>query len=89
MSNGRIEVNLGDYTIDLSGVAKITTECTLHVACHLGELRILIPKRYQVHNNVRVSRAECSVSGTPNAETDGVIQIVGDVSFGEIVIEYI
>ena len=89
LSDGCISTSFGDYTLDLSGVENIQKGCTLHVSCHFGELRILVPKRYQVHTNVSTSFADCSLTGAPNVKTDGELLITGKVSFGEICIKYI
>lgn len=89
MSNGLIETNFGDYTFDLSGVERISPNCTIHTSCNFGEQKILIPKRFRVENSINVSLAECTVVGTPDVEPEGLIQILGHVSLGKIVIQYL
>jgi len=84
-----VSTSFGDFTIDLTGVEKVSDHCSVEVNCSFGELELLIPSRFEVKQNGSSAFGDSSVSGQPDPNPQGTIYLKTSVSFGEIHIEYI
>ena len=89
MQEGDIDVSFGDYTVDLRGVETVAKNCQLDVDASFGELTILVPRRFAVNIHQDTSFSGISVNGQPDEAPDGTIYMDADVSFGNLVIEYV
>ncbi len=89
LCRGNVSVSFGDYTVDLTGVEKVSSDCHIDANCSFGELEFIVPKRFRVVTESSTSFASIDVEGTPDATPAGQILLSGDVSFGEITIEYV
>ncbi len=89
LSSGDISTSFGDYTIDLSGVASVAENCTVEANCSFGELTIRVPRRFAVAPTSETAFASFDVQGRADAEPVGTITLHGNVSFGQIVIQYV
>lgn len=89
LQHGNISVAFGDCTIDLREVKSVTPDCTLRASCSFGELRLRIPKCYRIIPEHSKCFADWHISGSPDAEPQGDIRLIGSVSFGEISIKYV
>ena len=89
LRRGNVSVSFGDYTVDLTGVEKVSSDCHIDANCSFGELEFIVPKRFRVVTESSTSFASIDVEGTPDTTPAGQILLSGDVSFGEITIEYV
>ena len=89
LSGGNVSVSFGEHVLDFSGVERVTDGCTLEVSSSFGEVVLRIPRRFRVNFVTSKSFAELSVRGEPDAEPEGVIQLISRLSFGELRVEYI
>lgn len=89
LTGGKISNTFGEYTVDLSGVEAVSSDCMIEVSCSFGDLTILIPKRFTVIHKASKSFADFSVSGSPDDVSKGKIYVSGSVSFGDLTIKYI
>ena len=89
MSRGSIDTSFGKYTVDLTEVATVAPNCRLEVDCSFGETTLLVPSRFSVHPAVSTSFSNVDILGNPNAEPEGTIALEVDVSFGNVIIQYI
>lgn len=89
LSSGEIRTSFGDYTIDLSGVANVAENCMLDANCSFGNLTIRVPRRFSVAPVSETAFAAFDVQGRADAEPVGIITLHGNVSFGQIVIQYV
>ena len=89
MRSGEIDVNFGDYTVDLRGVKAVSETCRLEADASFGELTLLVPRRFEVKTRQDTSVAGLSVNGHPYDTPDSILYLDADVDFGSLVIEYI
>ena len=89
LSDGNIVLSFGELKIDLTGCEKIADGCELYANCSFGELEILVPKRYRVVADSNTTFASMEIEGEPDPNPIATIHIEGNVTFGEITIQYI
>lgn len=89
MKKGMINTSFGDYEVDLSGVEDVTTDCRIEANASFGDLTIFVPSRYQVRCASSASFADVEIEGKPDPVPAGTIQLIANVSFGQITVEYI
>ncbi len=89
LSKGRICNSFGTLTVDLCGCEEVAPECGISVESSFGELTIRVPRRFRVENHIRTSFGSVRFSGQQDPTPQGVISMNGNVSFGEICVEYI
>ena len=88
LRQGDINVSFGEYTIDLTKIDSITANCSINAQCSFGELHLLVPRRYQVIVNNSGAFSDIEIIGEPEENAVGKILLDGNVSFGEIEIQY-
>ena len=89
LSKGHISCNFGDYIVDLTHVDAVAPGCTMEVNCSFGDLVLRIPRRFAIRQSNTTAFASFEISGHPDAEPAGIIDMTANVSFGEIEIEYV
>ena len=89
LSDGNIVLSFGELKIDLTGCEKIADGCELYANCSFGELEILVPKRYRVVADSNTTFASMEIEGEPDPNPIATIHIEGNVTFGEITIQYV
>lgn len=89
LKSGNISVNFGEYTVDLTSIASVESNCRLSADCSFGQLYIRIPRCFQIASTSSTSFAGFEIEGEPDSYTKGTIQLDADVSFGAITICYI
>ena len=89
LSEGEINISFGDFTVDLSGVQAVSSNCTLSLNCSFGELTLLVPRCYQVQPQNHTAFAQIHTCGHPSDSPTGVIHVEASASFGEIHIKYV
>ena len=88
-ASGEVNCSFGDYRIDLQGVKRIPEDCELEVNCSFGQVTLLVPSRFRVRPDSSTAFGDLSIVGQPDAEPQGTIHLEANVSFGQIVVEYI
>jgi len=88
-SRGKISTSFGDYTVDLSGVEEVSDHCCVDVSCSFGDLTLLIPRRFQIRHTTSTAFADIAVTGHPDPQPEGIIDVKASASFGDITISYI
>ena len=89
LSDGNIVLSFGELKIDLTGCEKIADGCELYANCSFGELEILVPKRYRVVADSNTTFASMEIEGEPDPNPIATIHIEGNITFGEITIQYV
>ena len=89
LRSGKISCNFGEYTVDFSNVEEVTQDCTLEADCSFGELTLLVPRRFAVSQRNSTAIASFDVSGHPDPEPSGTIDLTANISFGEVILRYL
>ena len=89
LAGGEMNVSFGEMCVDLSGCEEISDNCHLKADCSFGELKILVPSRWEVKLDSSKAFASVEIHGHPDAQPEGIIYLDCNVSFGEIEIQYI
>ncbi len=89
LSGGSIDVSFGKLTVDLSGCGSLSENCHIDADCAFGELVMLVPRRFRVESDSDTTFASLQISGQPDDAAEGVITLVADISFGEMIVRYI
>lgn len=86
---GEIRTSFGEYRIDFSGVAAVSSDCHITASCGFGQLTLLVPRRFRVECDNRAAFAAVDIQGQPDSDAEGVIELLAKASFGEIEVRYI
>lgn len=89
LHHGEVSVSFGELTVDLSCCEKIAPGCSIDANCAFGQLNLNVPRRYRVEADASTAFGNFQVTGTPDAETEAVINLDASVCFGEICLKYI
>lgn len=89
LKSGDIECSFGELTVDLSNCVQVAEDCEIEANCSFGSLNILVPKRYFVNLDRSSAFGSIDISGQPDHEPEGTIELDANVSFGQIQIRYI
>jgi len=89
LRSGDVSTSFGEYTVDLTGVASVGTDCKISASCSFGELTLLIPRQYTVKPQSSTAFASFTVEGQPDTTPVGQILLEASVNFGEIKVKYI
>ena len=89
LRSGSVNSSFGETTIDLSGVRSVAEDCRIEVDLSFGECTLLVPRQYHVELVKNIAFATASLRGEPDPVCDGNIQIIANISFGELTVWYI
>lgn len=89
LKGGDISVCFGEHVLDFSGVEKVAEDCTVELNSSFGEISLRIPSRFRVNFVTSKNFAETEVHGYPASEPEGTINLVSNLSFGQLSIVYI
>lgn len=90
LKGGSIDSSFGDFTVDLSGCESLAPNCRIAVDNSFGELILLVPEKYRMEVNKDGGfAANIELKGTPAAETQGVLFLEVDNSFGNVSLRYV
>ena len=89
LDHGEIDTSFGDFTVDLSGVEAVTDSCEIEANVSFGNVRLQVPKKYRVAASSNASFASVEIKGSHDPAPIGVINLEANVSFGQIVVQYI
>ena len=88
MSSGSASVSFGELIVDLTQCGKIADGCKLDLNCSFGELHLRLPKHCRGVVNPGTAFGSVEYEGRPDPDADTVVHIDGNVSFGNMIIEY-
>lgn len=89
LKGGDIDTAFGSLTVDLSGCQAVASNCVIEADCAFGEMTIRVPAKFRVVPLSDTTFASVDITGHPDSNTVGTIQMNADVSFGHICIEYV
>jgi hypothetical protein len=86
---GEARCSFGDYTLDLSGVQRVSQDCELELKCSFGQITLLVPQKFKVIADNSTAFAAVEVQGYPEENPEGYINLECNCSFGETEIKYV
>ena len=86
---GEIDLSFGELTVDLSGCEEIAPNCTVDANCAFGEIKILVPRYWEVKTNNACTLGSLEFKGQPDPNPRATILLNANISFGEVQIVYI
>lgn len=86
---GRIDVSFCDSDFDLTGVEELAPDCTLILNCSFGDTTILVPKRFRVELAANKSFCDIDYNGHCDEVPEAVLYVKGNISFGDLTVEYV
>ena len=89
LEQGEIHTSFGDFTLDLTGVDAVTEDCEIEANVSFGEVCLQVPKKYRVASTSNASFANVESKGSPDPDPVGVIRLEANVSFGQVLVQYI
>lgn len=90
LKGGGIDSSFGDFTVDFSACESLAPNCRIDVDNSFGELILLVPDKFRAEVNKDGGiAANIEIKGTPAAETQGVLFLEIDNSFGNVVLRYV
>lgn len=89
LHHGEADCSFGYLEVDLTGCQAVSDNCHIAADCSFGELKLLVPKRFNVQCTESSSFAAVSINGQPDSQPLGTIYLDADVSFGQIEVEYV
>ena len=75
--------------LDLTGCQSVDRDCRLHFDAAFGNLVLQVPSRYRVDVNLDRTGGGIDVSGQPDPNPQATIHLEGEVSFGNMKIQYV
>ena len=88
LSGGSIDMNFGDYKVDLRNVTTFADNCLLKIDQNFGSLTIFLPRSVRLVKSSDTAFASFSVYGEPDENATQTIIIRGDVNFGTLQVKY-
>ena len=88
MNGGSIDMNFGDYKVDLRNVRTFTDNCLLEIDQNFGSLTIFLPGNVRLVKNSDTAFGSFSTYGAPNPDATQTIIIRADVNFGTLQVKY-
>ena len=89
LREGKIIVQFGELTVDLSGCQEFAPNCCIDAECTFGEVTILGPRRARAVVTRDASFGSVDMDGTCDPDAESTVRILADVRFGQITIQYI
>lgn len=88
LRHGEISVCFGSLVLDLTGCHAFGP-ALLNASCAFGQLTLRVPRFCRVVSKAGSHFGSVAIQGTPWETADQTLTLCGDVSFGEIVIQYV
>ncbi len=88
-NGGSVDMNFGQYTVDLTNVRSFAPNCLLRVDQNFGSLTVLLPKCVKLVKSSDTAFASFAVLGDPDPDAVQTIIIRSDVNFGTLQVKYI
>ena len=88
LKGGEIDMNFGEYKVDLRNVQTFRENCLLNVDQNFGSLTIYLPKNVRMVKSSDTSFASFATFGEPSPDATQSIIIRADVNFGTLQVKY-
>ncbi len=88
LRGGSIDMNFGDYKVDLRNVRTFENDCLLKIEQNFGSLTIFLPQNVRLVKSSDTSFGSFATYGEPNQNADQTIIIRADVNFGTLQVKY-
>ena len=89
LCHGEVDISFGHMTLDLTRIGIFSPDCTIDADCSFGELTILVPRHIRVEADQDTTFGAVNIQGSHGPDPDASIRIDADVSFGQIIIQYV
>lgn len=89
LRGGDVDMAFGSLVLDLTGCQSVDRDCRLHFDAAFGNLVLQVPSRYRVDVNLDRTGGGIDVSGQPDPNPQATIHLEGEVSFGNMKIQYV
>ena len=87
-AGGKVEMEFGDYEIDLTGVKRFTENCVLDIVQSFGSLTVILPKHVRAVKSSDMKFASSASFGEPDVNAAQVLIVKSKVGFGALQIKY-
>lgn len=84
-----ISNSFGELKVYFDSATIVSSPVTIEVHNSFGELQLFLPKEWAIKQNIRVTLGDCKVNNHNLGNTDPVVNLIGEVSLGEIQITYV
>ncbi|MBR6039909.1 MAG: helix-turn-helix transcriptional regulator [Clostridia bacterium] len=88
LRGGSIDMNFGDYKVDLRRVRTFTDNCLLEIDQNFGSLTIFMPQHVRLVKSSDTSFGSFATYGEPSPDATQSIIIRADVNFGTLQVKY-
>ena len=88
LNGGEIDMNFGDYKVDLRNVKSFRDNCLLKVDQNFGSLTIYLPSHVRLVKSSDTSFGSFATYGEPAPDADQSLIIRADVNFGTLQVKY-
>lgn len=88
LRGGEIDMNFGDYKVDLRNVRTFASDCLLKIDQNFGSLTIFLPSNVRLVKSSDTSFGSFATYGEPFQNADQSIIIRADVNFGTLQVKY-
>lgn len=88
LRGGSIDMNFGDYKVDLRNVRTFENDCLLKIDQNFGSLTIFLPQNVRLVKSSDTSFGSFATYGEPDPDAAQSIIIRADVNFGTLQVKY-
>ena len=88
LRGGSIDMNFGDYKVDLRKVRTFENDCLLKIDQNFGSLTIYLPQHVRLVKSSDTSFGSFATYGEPSPDASQAIIIRADVNFGTLQVKY-
>lgn len=88
LHGGNIETSFGSAVVDLTPLTMVGEDAALNIDVSFGSLTLLLPRTVRLIETRDAAFASVNVKGAPNGDAPYNLNIVYDVSFGSIDVQY-
>ena len=88
LNGGEIDMNFGDYKIDLRNVRTFSSNCLLKIDQNFGSLTVFLPKNVRIVKSSDTSFGSFATYGEPSPDATQSLIIRADVNFGTLQVKY-
>ncbi len=88
LRGGSIDMNFGDYKVDLRNVRTFENDCLLKIDQNFGSLTIYLPSCVRLVKSSDTSFGSFATYGEPSPDATQTIIIRADVNFGTLQVKY-
>ena len=88
LRGGEIDMNFGEYKVDLRNVRTFTDNCLLKIDQNFGSLTVYLPQHVRLVKSSDTSFGSFATYGQPYPDATQTIIIRADVNFGTLQVKY-